>query len=201
MLPDALAEPPAGAPREEGILSLVVQEPGDRVRRLPSLYFGRAQVFAHRAVDEVLRHLARLASAITQISERPTYLVQACELDGIRGLYLRDLFNRSAFRRKLMRLGLAFVDDPVVTRAGPGFACTRWGPFQPSFAVVYTGDEAIDLSPSTARLTAMMATFHLGGLGTAEFRALLRACRGIRAIGGEDASAVVERVRSSASLN
>lgn len=176
---------------------MLVRNGDGRVRRLPSLYFGRAQVFAHRDVTEVMRRLSRYASAVAQLPSKPTYLVQACEIDSKRGIYARDLFNRNPFRRKLSRHGLAFADSPVVTTGPSGFECTDWGPFDPQFALVYTPEESAVVPVSGARLAASLATFHLGGLQPAEFARLVAACRDVPAFGGHDPGAVADATRSA----
>lgn len=196
-LPTSVAEPPTEENRHEALLTVLVKEPDGRLRRLPSLYFGRAQVFAHREVTEVMKRLARLASAIERIPSQQTYLVQACEIDGRRGIYARDLFNRKPFRRKLSRQGLRFAAAPVVTTDGSRFHCEDWGAFDPSFALLYTPGEGAVVPVTPTRLAATLATFHLGTLGPSEFARLVSACRNVSAFGGDDPVAVANSARSA----
>ncbi len=195
-LPRSVAEPPGDDERQEGLLTVLVREDEGPVRRLPSLYFGRAQVFAHRDVSGVMERLSGFASAIEELPAKETYLVQACEIHGRRGIYARDLFNRTPFRRKLARHGLRFAEAPVVTTGPSGFECDDWGPFDPAFALVYTPDEGAVVPVSAARLAATLATFHLGGLEASEFSRLVSACRKLDAFGGDDPAAVAHKARS-----
>ena len=135
------------------------------MRRLPSCYLGPAQLYGARDVGAVLGRLERYVRRFLESGDAPLYFFNACEVDGHRGLYGRDFFTRSSFRRKLAGLGMIFAEDPFVTREeGGAFSCADWGLFRPEF-VVHT---AFSLDGETvarwegASLVAWMNTYRFG---------------------------------------
>lgn len=129
-----MAQPPEGADTKEGGFSLVTDTSGGRVTKLPSFYVNTSQTYGHRDVAVVQRRLARAVEAFRRSADRSTYMLTACEIAGRRGLYGTDFFNRSAYRRKLERLGMRFSDDPFVVFGEDGtFRSDDFEPFEATF--------------------------------------------------------------------
>lgn len=167
-------------------------------RRLPTLFFGRAPVFADRSIDKVAARLTRVAEIALEAWDRPTYLLQPCALGDRVGLYSRDLMNRSAFRARLRRLGVEFTEDPFVTfTESSRFSCRDWGEFDPSFVITagYDNDDPDKIMESTHALLAFqLTTFRMGGIGSEELRRLVAACHGVQSAAARNPEAVVSRL-------
>lgn len=208
-MPGVLSDLPEGSPadpdspRFEGVFNLVTETPdepnGKRVsRKLPTLFFGRAPIFADRSVDKVATRLGRVAEIALEAWERPTYLLQPCALGNRVGLYARDLMNRSAFRARLRRLGVEFTEDPFVTfTESSRFGCRDWGEFEPSFVITrgYDSDDPNKIIESTHALLAFwLTTYRMGSIDPEELRRLVAACRGIQSAAAKNPEAVVARL-------
>src|SRR5688500_3190654 len=103
--------------------------------------------------------------------------MHACEMQGKRGLYARDMSGRSVFRRKLVRTGLKFAADPYVTFNEGKFACRDWGEFSPQFMIAGFGDEDDPtrlLHPPGGETLFDVARARFGAPGPAEFRQLAK---------------------------
>jgi hypothetical protein len=107
-------EPPEGSIHREGGFSIVADTATGRVKKLPSLYVNTTQLFASRDPSAVHRKLLRTVNAFMSSAERSVYMLTACEIEGRRGLFGSDFFNRSVYRQKLKRQGMTFSDDPFV---------------------------------------------------------------------------------------
>jgi hypothetical protein len=196
VLPVGRASP--ASPRREGTFSLVVDTSGARVRRLPSLYFERVQVFAARDAGRVLRRLALLARRVLEADRVPTYAMQSCRLDGQVGLYGRDLFNRSAYRRALARLGMEFSDDAYVQfMPDATFRAGDWGDVSPSFVILLVARHE---PPAVRRLSGGLLTYlaaarRLGPAGPEELRRLRWALSGSRGLASSDPAEMVAALR------
>jgi hypothetical protein len=193
------------ATKHEGALSLVVPEPGTarpaKGRRLPTLYLGKAPIFAQRELSTLERDLELTLEAILESRKQPIYWLHACRIDGHTCLYGADVFNRSAYRRKLARLGMEFSADPVVRLTERGtFACSDWGELTPDVIILkVTGGEPAEIvETSGAILLGILSQARLGALGTAELRHLVRATAGVTSTSAGDAGALVEHIKSSA---
>jgi hypothetical protein len=205
-LPGSPAAP--DSPRFEGILSLVTTDGEDadtarspQPRRLPTLYFGKAPVFADRSIDKVAARLLRIAEITVHAWERPTYLLQPCALGSRVGLYARELLNRSAYRSKLSRRGLEFSDDPYVNFTDASrFSCKDWGEFDPSFVIVRGFDADPDkvLSLSHARLAFRLATFRMGPIDPSELKRLVAMCSRPESAGAKNPEAVLAKLSRGA---
>lgn len=95
------------------------------------------QTYADRDVTAVAEALRRTVDAFATSGERATYMLAACDIGGRKGLYGTDFFNRSAFRRKLERLGMQFSKDPFSTFRGDGcFESQDRAPFRAEFVTL-----------------------------------------------------------------
>jgi hypothetical protein len=188
---------PEDAVRFSGAFSVVVDESTKRIRRLPSLYFRYAQLFASRDIAEVLRRLEATVNRFLVADERPLYLLNACELDGQPGLYGRDLFNRAPFRRKLLANGLRMAEDPFVQLNGKGFCCADWGTFSARFIVhdVLASDDPSLFRLRGASLLYWLNGLRLGTLTVAHLGALGQMLTGITAVNARDPDNLVAELR------
>jgi hypothetical protein len=196
---------PRKATKHEGVLSLVVPEPGSsrpaKGRRLPTLYLGKAPIFAQRELSTLEGDLELTLQAILESRRRPVYWLQACRIDGHSCLYGGQAYNRSAYRRKLARLGMEFSSEPFVRLTERGkFASSDWGELTPGVVVLQiSGGEPEEIvETSGAILLGILSQARLGALSTAELRQLVRACATVTGTGAGDAAALVEHIKSSA---
>ena len=196
---------PRKATKHEGVLSLVVPEPGTtrpaKGRRFPTLYLGKAPIFAQRELPTLERDLELTLQAILESRTQPIYWLHACRIDGHACLYGGDTYNRSAYRRKLARSGMEFSSDPYVRLTERGtFACSDWGELSPGIVItkVSGGEPKEIMETSGAILLGLLSLARLGALGTAELSHLVRACAGVTGAAAGDAGALVEHIKSSA---
>jgi hypothetical protein len=180
----------------EGVLSVVVRprSGATRARRLPLLYLDRAAIFADRELSIVRRELSKAVDAIASSIARPTYFIDPCEIGGRRGLYARDLYSRTAYRRRLMRQGARFGGDryPRFTESGT-FDCDDWGEFDPSFVIVdLDPDDPQEIGTMSAGLMAfVLATHRFGRPSSEELSRLVSLCRQVEVVSASDPSTVV----------
>ncbi len=196
---------PRKATKHEGVLSLVVPEPGTsrpaKGRRFPTLYLGKAPIFAQRELSALERDLELTLQAILESRRQPIYWLHACRIDGHICLYGGDTYNRSAYRRKLARRGVEFAEEPYVRLTERGtFACSDWGEMTPGLIILSVSggepDEIVEISG--AILLGILSQARLGALGTAELRHLVRATAGVTGTSAGDAGALVDHIKSSA---
>jgi hypothetical protein len=186
----------ADSPRYGGVFNVVTESGADRskARRLPTLFFGRAPIFVDRSIEKLAERLVDLVEIAAEAWRRPTYLLQPCKLADRRGLYARDLLNRSSFRARLRRLGTQFTEDPWVTFTEANrFNCRDWGDFEPSFVVTSGADDDSDkiMESSSAFLASQLTTFRMGAIGTAELDRLVSVCEGLQSAAADNPEAVV----------
>ena len=196
--PDARASP-SGAVRHEGVLSLVVGIAGQKTRRLPTLYLRGAPLFAHRDQSMVVERMRMTIETVIESERRPAYVVQPCEVGGRRGLYARDTFSRSPYRRRLARAGMRFTEDPYVKSTEDGsFVCDDWGKFSPSFMVLgYDHEDPAELEVTTgAILPVTMIERRIGGITTAHLRSLISGLAGVEGYSAGDARVVATALRA-----
>ncbi len=206
-LPTPTADPPNGAVRHEGVFSLVVDDSGDRVRSLPSAYFGAAQIFADRDVAKVKQVLTRSVRVALEADKVPSYLITACRLGNKFGLYTKDIFNRSVFRRRVSRAGLDFADDPFVEMTPDGrFRCEGGDVFHPAFVLV-NKLATVGASPSGVLahsddnvnrggfLTFLFGILRVGTVRPDELRALGRMIPTLEVVSEADPEEAVEAIR------
>lgn len=183
-----------------GAISLVIDDPSKKVRRLPSLYLASALVFADRDVAKVLDRLSRTLEAIETASTRSVYAFHACRVGESIGLYGRDLYNRDPYRRKLRRQGVEFASDSHVVLEPDGrFTCEDWGTFVPSFLVLAesgaTPEEVV--TTGDAGLAFALAIFRFGSVSVDELQLLVRVSRALEAVSAIDPGALVEHLTRS----
>ena len=169
----------------------------ERVRNLPTLHFGPMPVFADRKLEAVHDALQEYVETALQASHRALYQVQACEIDGAVGLYARDSYNRSAYRRALTRNGVRFFGPPIIEfEAARGFIAGGRD-FRPTFALL--GGAAEDgglLEHKGAIVPFSVAMFRLGVIGAAELTALVETTSQIRSVGADDPLVALEFFRT-----
>ena len=183
----------------------MVPEPGTtrpaKGRRLPTLYLGKAPIFAQRELSALERDLDLTLQAILESRRQPIYWLHACRIDGHTCLYGGEAYNRSAFRRKLARSGMEFSSEPFVRLTEGGkFASSDWGELTPGVVILQvSGGEPEDIvETSGAFLLGILSQARLGALGTAELHHLVRATAGVTGTSAGDANALVEHIKSSA---
>ena len=177
----------------------MVDPPTQRRRRLPSLYLGPSQVFADRDVEAVLERLQLTVETAIRSYEVPTYAITACEVGEVRGLYARDTFNRSSYRRWFSREGGTLASDPYVRLEDGGrFSCKDWGAFDPRFVLMdYADDDETAvhrLSPGL--LTFAVASQRLGPISAPELSLLTRTMSRLVGLASDDAAALVSFIKS-----
>ena len=201
--PDSLASldlpfkvPPADGIRQD-IFSVVVDKADEGLARpLPVLYFGTQVVHADRRLSDVLAALTDYCEAALESERRPVYTVHACRIDGVPGLYARDLFNRSIDRRRFQRLGVEFAQKPLVTFDGDRFSTDGWESFEPKFSLlVGSSDEggATELSGGLVPFT--LASYRFGPIGPRELSRLVRVCDAMKVVAAEDSADAYRLVR------
>jgi hypothetical protein len=198
--PEGSEEPPEEATRHEAVFSLVVQPPGARFRKLPTLYVRSAPVFADKELAPVLESLQRNIEVVRSARERPTYALRACRLDGETGLYGADVYNRSPIRGRLARLGMDFSHDPYVELGPDGrLRAQDWGELDPRFFIIGVGtaegSEVVEMSGAMA--LALMSNSRFGELTARELRALASLFSSVRGVGCRDARALIAHLRAT----
>jgi hypothetical protein len=203
--PDVLGDLPLpwGTPadddeRHAAIFSVVVDDPSKRVRELPSLYHGNAQIYASRDIADVRQKLAATVSAVLESSSRAWYLASACRVGNRFGLYARDVCNRDPFRMRTARAGLVISDDPHVRMTDDGsFTCEGWPSFQPTFIVVNPrrDAEARNLNEG-ASLTFLFGILRLGAMTAPELRHVVQMVKTADIVDADDPDDVVERLEA-----
>ena len=189
--------PPADGIRQD-IFSVVVDK-GDEgfARPLPVLYFGTQVVHADRRLSDVLAALGDYCEAALQSDQRSVYTVHACRIDGVPGLYARDLFNRSVDRRNFERLGVEFAQKPLVTFDGDRFSTTGWKSFDPQFSLmVGSSDEGGAWQLSGGLVPFTLASFRFGPIGPLELARLVRVCDAMKVVAAEEPADAYHLVRS-----
>lgn len=170
------------ADRREGFYSLVVRESGGR-RGIPTLYFDAMPLFGDREMSEVCRFLPGFHRGVLRAPSVPTYLAHACAFEGQLGLYIRDTYNRSAYRRRLERAGMTFQPIPLVTLDLEGRFATGDAVISPSFLVLGAAEEETPYALTGALLSFYMAGLRLGPLPGPELRKLTKALEGVVGLG------------------
>ena len=195
----ASAERDPDARTREGVFSVVVDPGTQRRRRLPSLYLGPSQVFAHRDIEQVKRRLEITIAAAVKSYEIPTYALTACRVGDSIGLYARDTFNRASYRRWLTSAGAELAQDPYVRFGDDGrFTCADWGAFEPRFVVMdYNEEDAEGVERVSAGLLAFaIASQRLGPISGPELALLTRSLRSAMGVSSDDAATLVAFLRS-----
>lgn len=191
-------DPPAGSARFEGVLSVVIGDPSQRVRRLPSIYLGPSLIFASRRSEDLLPHLERSLEIVRSAAHNPTYALTRVQLDGRNGLYARDMSVRDAFRRFLQRSGLSFSDEPFVRLSDSGFLAEGDVQLEPEFIILGHYDEEDPervLETSGAFVPFTLAAFRLGQVSPDELRRLVELCKDKLVLSSANAPNLVQALR------
>lgn len=185
-----------------GTLSIVIDGSKRGLRKLPSLYIGRGQVFADRSVDAVVDRLMRCIRAADEGQHVPVYGLNACSFKGAHGLYGVDTFNRSKYRLNLRRAGFQFSADPYVQLTDEGtFRSEDWDEFVPRFAILGDGVYREEVTWTTQGwLPFWIASNRLGPLGPQELNLLIRLTRGMKGLSVGDPKKVIVALRESLDL-
>jgi hypothetical protein len=194
-----VTEPPVDEPVEEGVLSLVIDEEGKKIRSLPSIYLGPQLVYAHRDVNRVSAVLGEWSNAVRGSAERSVYTLRACTYGEMKGLYGRDMFAGSPFRRKLQRLGVEFDDSPFVEYAGGGFQSDAIGFIRPDF-IILGGDDEDDpeiMTTTGAMLPFVMVTYRLGPVHKDELADLVSTLRTVKAVSASRPQALLDALEAA----
>lgn len=196
-------EPADDREANEGVLSLVIDQtsPQDETRprgprHLPKLYFGSLLVFADRDPGPVNTRLERMVEVVQRAADEPTYHVNACRLGDRTGLYVRDVYNRSAPRLQLIRRGMLFSNDPFVRFTEESrFACQDWGSFTPGFVIAAPNENILTGAfggPATLPFT--FAALRLGMVGNEELQRLVQAVRSIPVVASDDPNDLIAQI-------
>ena len=178
---------------------MIIPESKEKVRNLPSLYLGPEIAYTHRDVEHISERVRLWADAIEQSPARPTYTFRACSYRGMKGLYGRELFERSIFRRRLARRGIEFDTRPYVYFDIGIFESEALGSFAPEFIILGGGheDPAQTLTTEGAMLPFVLATYRLGPIRRSELSALIEATRGLRAISAAEPQTLLHALQAA----
>jgi len=188
--------------RHSGIFSVVVDDPTKRVRQLPSLYHGNAQIYATRDISEIRPRLVATVTAVLESSKRARYLASACRVGDRYGIYARDVCNRDPFRLHVSRAGLVLSDEPHVRMTDDGrFTSEGWPAFHPDFIVVNPrrAPDARNLNDG-ASLTFLFGILRVGALVPSELRHLARTIRTAEVVAADDPVELVKRLEAGSPL-
>jgi hypothetical protein len=188
---------PGGGERFEAVFSVVIDRSERQVRKLPSLYFGRAQIHGGRDLAGMRERLQRTIEVAQLHRTQAIYALHACEFEGARGLYARDLYSRSSFRVRISRLGMKFADDPYVRLLDNGtFQCDDWGEFAPTFSILLSdwNDAAETRRVEGALVAFSLASYRFGLVEPAELPLLTRASLRSPGVAGGTAEGVVDEL-------
>lgn len=195
---------PYGKPNDdgstiEGGLSLVIRDPSESrgVRRLPMVWLEAYPLFADRSLDVVKARMTLAGQTVVDAASVPTYMLYAAQLDGAWGLYGRDLFERSTYRRKLMRLGLDMSPLPFVILDENGFQSPDGDPFTPRFALLGGGDDDPDRAEwfGGALVPFTISSYRFGPAGPDEIRRIVRYSSDITALGANRPEVAIAALR------
>ena len=156
------------------------------MRRLPTLYLSTAPIFGHRDAGAVAGELERTVRTLMRASTQPTYLLSPCRIGDRFGLYARDSYNRSPYRRRLVRHGMSFSDDQFVELTADGaFRSPAFGAFRPAFLILaIDGDGPEDIARTRgAWLLFVLANFRFGRLTVEEMALLARTAATMEGLG------------------
>jgi hypothetical protein len=178
--------PPQDAISYEGVLSVVVDDPAKKVRRLPSLYFGQSLIAVDRDVDALVRQASAALDVLLAARTEPSYLMSACRVGDVDGLYVKDLCARSDFRRKLEKQGMEISPDFYVRLTDDARWWTPdWGVIDPRFLVMVgePADPSDVARVSPGELLFGVASLRMGVIPAPEMPRLTRALRGVEGVG------------------
>ncbi|MDQ3983049.1 MAG: hypothetical protein M3271_10265 [Actinomycetota bacterium] len=193
-------EPPGDVLKKEGGFSLVTDTSGGRVTKLPSYYVNTSQMYADRDVAVVRAHLDRALEAFRLSANKATYMLTACEIQGRKGLYGSDFFNRSAYRRKLHRLGMRFSDDAFVVFNDEGtFESQDFEPFDPTFVTLAVPSGSTDVMHATGASLVYQFTFYrIANIDAEELARVVRLVTGLDALSSQAPNDLIDALTAPA---
>jgi hypothetical protein len=192
-------EPPEDARQSPAGISLVVDDAGKKVRNLPCVYVNTTQVYAHRDVDVAKSKLHEVVDVFVRSGETPAYMLTACEIDGRRGLYGTDFYNRSQYRLGLRRLGMRFSDHPFVFFDGDRtFRADDLGAFTPSFVAMgrRSDNPSGTVETGGALLLYHLAYYRIADIGARELSALARLLPEVEALSATEPEDLAAALRA-----
>lgn len=181
------------------MISIVAPEAARGMRRFPAVYLGPSAVYADRDVDAVVERSGSLIDALGRSYSTQLFLVGAVRIEERYGLFVRDFYNRSVYRRKLVRAGAEFAEEPFVELTDSRFSVADWGSFSPSFVIADTVEEqptGVEALPRGLVLTQVGA-LRMGRMTPADLGALAGALGGADGFAGARPEEVVSAIRSS----
>ncbi len=139
-----------------------------------------------------------MVELLRSVDEQAVYLAQPCRLEDRPGLYIREIFNRSRYIRKLQRLGMEFSNENHV-RLTPRrtFLSDAWGEFRPAFVIWLDQDE--DPKKVTVKSRGLGATtlgmYRLGAMPPKELPHLVGVLQSAPLVSATNPRAVVAHLR------
>jgi hypothetical protein len=205
-LPAPTGRPKRRDRRHEGMISLVIgavdleSDSQKKAHKLPALYLGSSPIFADRSIEAVCKRLNQLVESVVRSQDRATYCLHPIQFDHRFGLYGRDLYNRSVYRRRLERLGVTFSADPyprLTKRAN--FECDDWGEIAPEVVMLAADD--LDNPQRVVRtegalLTFSFLTMRFGQVNPSEMELMTYIGRKVTAVSAQDPAAVMSYLRA-----
>ena len=189
---------PGGEPAYDGVLSVVADSSVDaKTRRLPTLFLGPSPVYVHRDIDRVVDRMKQTIAILQRAYTESIFLATPMKIGERVGLYARDHNARSAYRRRLERMGAELSPSSFMTMTSEGeFKTDDFEPFRPDFVVSESVDEpdtgAHPVSPGL--LVMQIATLRLGRMDAPGLGVLARGLAGAEGIGAERPEDLFERL-------
>lgn len=172
---------------------------GQKLRRLPTLFLGPSPLFVDRDVDRVVQRLEQTIGVLQRAYTEPVFLATPMRVGRRLGLFARDYNSRSAYRRRLERMGAELSHSPFVTLTTDGyFQSDEMKPFRPAFVVSEGVDEpGTGVHPvSAGLLVSQVAMLRLGRVDASELGLLVRSLSGAEGIGAAHPAELFERLSS-----
>lgn len=167
-------------------------------RRLPSLYMGPTLFFADRQITNVVERFRLIIAFAERSIHEAVYTVQAVRIGDTYGLYARDFFDRSVFRRRLRRQGVELSTSPFTVFQSGSFGTSDWGTFDIGFAIFNdrSPDDSTPYVLGPGEVGFALMTYRMGRPDSHEFRQVLAIGSRLLPLAKEDASEIVDRVKS-----
>ncbi|HEX2295926.1 MAG TPA: hypothetical protein VHN37_11525 [Actinomycetota bacterium] len=147
----------------------------------------------------VVDRLHEAVDAFVRSPERPAYMLTACAIDGRRGLFATDFYNRSAYRHRLRRLGMTFSDHPFAFFDGESrFAAADTEHFRPSFvALAGQSDRPPGIVRTTgARFLHLFTFYRIADIDAVELSALARLLPAVEGLSATEPEDLVDALRA-----
>lgn len=178
---------------------MVAEEPRPGRRRLATLYWNAAPLFASRETRAVVTMLNDVLALSSRARYARIYWLNPCEIDGRKGIYVRDLFNRSPYRMRLQRHGVRFSATPWVEfEDSDVFRSREWDVFRPEFAIVnaYSDDDpSLVVAPPDAMTVFQLLSRRVGDISLGELKEMPKIVSNLSVVGSGDPGAVVGDLR------